>query len=133
MSDRNVFLFVLDMPEAIEKIERYTSGQTYETFVAHDLILDAVVRNLEIIGEAARHIPEELRRKYPEIDWRRVVGFRNAEGTRSPSGFAGPRGALKNGTTGMLYTCNNRGLMSGIRAEDPVINLTSGTTSRMYP
>ncbi len=77
MSERKVLFFVLDMLEAIEKIERYTSGQTYETFVVHDMMLDAVVRNLEIIGEAARHIPEELRRKYPDVDWRRVVGFRN--------------------------------------------------------
>ena len=42
-----------------------------------DMVLDAVVRNLEIIGEAARHLPETLRLRYHEIDWRRVVGFRN--------------------------------------------------------
>jgi len=77
MSKRNALLFVLDMLEAMAKVERYIAGLTYEAFAANDLVLDAVVRNLVIIGEAARHIPEELRKQYTDVDWRRVVGFRN--------------------------------------------------------
>lgn len=41
------------------------------------MAIDAVVRNLEIVGEAARYLPEEWRSRYSEIDWRRVIGFRN--------------------------------------------------------
>jgi uncharacterized protein with HEPN domain len=77
MSKRDVRLFLTDMLEAIEKIERYITGLTFEQFEGSDMVVDAVVRNLEIIGEAARQIPPDLRDQYPEIDWTRVVGFRN--------------------------------------------------------
>lgn len=77
MSRRDVRLFLRDMLEAITKIERYTFGLDFGSFEANDMAVDAVVRNLEIIGEAARHIPEDLRRQYAEVSWQRVVGFRN--------------------------------------------------------
>lgn len=57
MSKRSVLHFVKDMLDAIEKVERYIEGQTYESFAENDMLLDATGRNLEIIGEAARHIP----------------------------------------------------------------------------
>ncbi len=77
MSKRNPRLFLLDVLEAIAKIERYLSGLSYDEFIANDLVVDAVVRNLEVIGEAVKHIPNEWRERYQEIDWRRVIGFRN--------------------------------------------------------
>jgi len=77
MSKRKVRLFLADMLESIEKIQRYTAGVNFERFVSDDLLVAAVVRNLEIIGEAARHIPETVRRRYPEVPWKRVVGLRN--------------------------------------------------------
>ena len=77
MSKRDLRLFLTDMLEAIEKIERYTQGLTLEELWENDLVADAVVRNLEIIGEAARHVPEEFRERYPGINWRQVVGLRN--------------------------------------------------------
>lgn len=77
MPKRDVRLFLHDRLEAIEKIERYTAGLGFEEFEANDMVVDAVVRNLEIIGEAAKHIPQDLRNRYGEVDWRRVVGFRN--------------------------------------------------------
>ena len=77
MSRRDVRLFLDDMLGAIEKIERYTDGVSFEQFEANDMVTDAVVRNLEIVGEAAKHIPVELRDSYPMLDWARVVGFRN--------------------------------------------------------
>ena len=77
MSRRDPRLFLADILEAIEKIERYTRGLSREALWQDDLVADAVVRNLEIIGEAARYLPDELRGKAADIDWRRVVGLRN--------------------------------------------------------
>ena len=77
MSKRDVRLFLYDMREAIEKIERYIAALSFEQFERNDMVIDAVVRNLEIIGEAARNIPPDLRNKYPAVHWTRVVGFRN--------------------------------------------------------
>jgi uncharacterized protein with HEPN domain len=77
MKRKNHKLFVEDMLEAIEKIERYIRGLTHETFVKNDMAVDAVIRNLEIIGEASRNIPEGLREKYPDIPWKRMIGLRN--------------------------------------------------------
>ena len=61
MSKRDLRLFLTDTLESIAKIVRYTAGLSFEQFEADDMALDAVVRNLEIIGEAARHIPPTLR------------------------------------------------------------------------
>jgi uncharacterized protein with HEPN domain len=64
-------LYLDDMLEACRKVERYTDGMTSEAFRADERTCDAVVRNLEIIGEAAKHVPDELRRQVPGIDWPR--------------------------------------------------------------
>ncbi len=77
MSKRDHRLFLADMLEAIEKIERYTQGLSREGLWEDELVADAVVRNLEVIGEAARYLPDELRSNAADIDWRRVVGLRN--------------------------------------------------------
>ncbi len=77
MSKRDPRLFMTDVLDAIEKIERYTAGLTFDQFEANEMVLDAVVRNLEIIGEATRYIPATLRERYTQIEWSRVVGFRN--------------------------------------------------------
>jgi len=53
-------LYLNDILESIEKIERYIYGLTFEEFTGSDMIFDAVVRNLEIIGEASSHIPESI-------------------------------------------------------------------------
>ena len=77
MSKRDPRLFMTDVLDAIEKIERYTSGLTFDQFEANEMVSDAVVRNLEIVGEATRYIPATLRERYTQIEWSRVVGFRN--------------------------------------------------------
>ncbi|AFH38438.1 HepT-like ribonuclease domain-containing protein [Thermus thermophilus] len=77
MSKRDARLLLQDMLESLEKIERYTAGLTFERFAQDDRTVDAVVRNLEVIGEAARQIPSEVRERYPEVPWRRVIGLRN--------------------------------------------------------
>ena len=77
MSKRDVTLFLYDILECIEKIERYVLGMSYKDFENDERTIDAVIRNLEIIGEAARNIPPKLRDKYSGIPWRRIVGLRN--------------------------------------------------------
>lgn len=78
MSKRSPELFIRDMLEAIKKIERYTESiKDLEEFKRKDIVVDAVLRNIEIIGEAAANIPKEIRSKYDEIPWNRVVGLRN--------------------------------------------------------
>ena len=63
-------LYLLDINEAIEKIQRYTAKIDYKTFLKSDEKVDAVVRNLEIIGEAAKFVPRELKQKYRKIHWK---------------------------------------------------------------
>lgn len=60
-----------------EKVIVYTDGFDQEDFVASGLNYDATVRNLELIGEAATNIPDDIRQKYPQIPWRLVVATRN--------------------------------------------------------
>jgi uncharacterized protein with HEPN domain len=66
-----------DILEAIEKVCRYTEGMSFGTFSADEKTVDAVVRNLEIIGEAARHIPEEIHNEFPDLPWAEMRGIRN--------------------------------------------------------
>lgn len=80
MSDaaRREWRFYLDdMIEFAEKVIAYTDGLDQATFVAGGLNYDATVRNLELIGEAANHIPEAIRAENPQIPWRQVIATRN--------------------------------------------------------
>jgi uncharacterized protein with HEPN domain len=74
---RDESLYLADILESCEKVIRYTRGMTYKKFVNDDLHFDAVLRNLEIIGEAVKNVSEETRQKYPEIKWRKIAGFRD--------------------------------------------------------
>jgi uncharacterized protein with HEPN domain len=75
--ERNYKMFIEDIITAMNKIQIYTKDMNYETFVENEIVLDAVIRNLEIIGEASKNIPENIRSKYPEIPWNRMIGLRN--------------------------------------------------------
>lgn len=66
-----------DILDAIERIETYASGYTLETFRTDSKTLDAVVRNLEIIGEAAKRIPDSVREAYPSIAWHPAAAMRD--------------------------------------------------------
>ncbi len=74
---RDESLYLADIQESCEKVLRFTMGMTYKDFVHDDLHFDAVLRNLEIIGEAVKNISEETRQKYPNVKWRKVSGFRD--------------------------------------------------------
>ena len=77
MSRRNPDLLLQDIIESCNKILNYTVGLTFDEFVNDNKTLDAVIRNFEIIGEAANRLPEEYKDKTSEIDWHKLRGFRN--------------------------------------------------------
>ena len=64
---RHYSLFFEDAIDSMDKIENYIEGLDYESFVQDNMVVDAVIRNLEIIGEAIRNIPDDFVEKYPEI------------------------------------------------------------------
>lgn len=74
---RNSRAFIEEIVESISKIERYTEGLNFEKFQNNEMVIDAILRNLEVIGEAARRIPDEVRNKHKDIPWKRMIGLRN--------------------------------------------------------
>jgi len=69
--------YIDDMIACAERAISYTEGLDQESFVASGLNYDATIRNLELIGEAATHIPDAVREAHPEISWRQIVATRN--------------------------------------------------------
>ena len=69
--------YIQDMIEFGEKVLAYTEGLDRDGFIADELTYDATLRNLQLIGQAATHIPSEVREAYPDIPWRAIVGTRN--------------------------------------------------------
>jgi len=74
---RNINLYLQDMWESIAAIEEYTKVLTEEEFSKNCQVQDAVVRRLEVIGEAAKNVSEETRKKYSDIPWRKITGMRD--------------------------------------------------------
>ena len=77
MSKREWKLFVEDILESIELIESYVYNMELSDFAKDRKTIDAVVRNFEIIGEASKFIPENIKNKYADIDWKGIIGLRN--------------------------------------------------------
>ena len=77
MPRRDWKLCIKDILESIAKIQRYTEGTTFETFATDEMRVDAVVRNITIIGEAAGRVPAEVQKRYPQIPWYEMRGIRN--------------------------------------------------------
>jgi uncharacterized protein with HEPN domain len=69
--------FIDDILEAIQRIEQYTNDLDIEDFSESQLHQDAVIRNLEIIGEAVKHLPGNLKNKFPEVGWKKIAGLRD--------------------------------------------------------
>ena len=68
-------LYLKDILEAAEAIEGFVEGMGYEEFVSNDLVTSAVIRKLEIIGEAAKKVPEEIKQKFSEVPWKEMAGI----------------------------------------------------------
>ena len=77
MSKRDNKLLLEDMLESAQKILKYTRGFDRDKFLSDEKTADAVVRNFEIIGEAANRIQDEFKFDTPHIDWKKLRGFRN--------------------------------------------------------
>jgi len=69
--------FILDMLEACNRIISYTKGKDYNYFCHNALLQDAVVRNIEILGEAAKKISSQLKDRYPEVEWKQIARTRD--------------------------------------------------------
>jgi uncharacterized protein with HEPN domain len=74
---RDFLLFLEDIMVCIEKLEKYTQGLTFDQFSKNEMAVDAVIRNFEVIGEAVKKIPKELKQKYPDVEWNEATGFRD--------------------------------------------------------
>ncbi len=74
---RDLRLYLTDILISGEKVFRYTEGMNFENFVADDRTFDAVIRNLQIIGEAVKNIPDDVRELNPEMEWRKIAGLRD--------------------------------------------------------
>lgn len=74
---RRYDLYLKDMLSAIENISDYTEGLSFDDFSQKKMVIDAVLRNLEIIGEAAGKLPEKLKNDNPKVPWREIKNFRN--------------------------------------------------------
>lgn len=74
---RDYKAYMNDILEAIDRIESYTTNLTIDDFSESRLYQDAIVRNLEIIGEAVKSLPKKLIAKYPKIEWKKIAGLRD--------------------------------------------------------
>ena len=74
---RDYNLHLEDILISIDKIQKYLNGMTLEEFLENDLVLDAVIRNLAIIGEASRHLSASVWKKRINVEWEKIVGLRN--------------------------------------------------------
>ncbi|MBD3229209.1 MAG: DUF86 domain-containing protein [Candidatus Lokiarchaeota archaeon] len=74
---RSIKLFFMDILEAIENIKLYIKNMEFDDFVVDKKTIDAVVKNLMVIGEASKNLPQIIRIKYPEVNWKGAIGMKD--------------------------------------------------------
>ena len=77
MSNREPKLLIGDILDSAEKIKEYTANLSFDDFLEDSKTVDAVIRNFEIIGEAARRLLKDFKKSYSSVNWSRIIGFRN--------------------------------------------------------
>ncbi len=77
MSERDQKLFLEDILEAIERIEEYTDSMDYENFLEDRKTVDAILKNLENIGEAVKNLSEDIKEDHQEVHWKKIAGMRD--------------------------------------------------------
>ena len=69
--------YIADMLSAAREVEEFTVGMDFDTFSTDKKTVNAVIRSLEVMGEAAKRIPENVRERYPDVPWKRMAGMRD--------------------------------------------------------
>jgi len=77
MQTREYIFYLEDMVQSIDKIANYLQNIDYDQFLKNDMLIDAVIRNFEIIGEAANNVPFEIQEKYADVPWTKMYRLRN--------------------------------------------------------
>jgi uncharacterized protein with HEPN domain len=77
MYERDLILFLNDILKSTQKIQKYVEGKAFDDFKKDELLIDGIVRNLEVIGEAVKNIPASFRKKYPSVEWKKIAGLRD--------------------------------------------------------
>ncbi len=76
-SERDYKLYLDDMLNSMQRIKEYLGDLEFQEFRNHFMVVDAIIRNFQIIGEASKNIPKIVKEKYPEIPWKKMYGLRN--------------------------------------------------------
>lgn len=77
MKRKNPLFYLQDIKNSLDRIFKYTANIDYNQFMMNDMLMDAVERNFEIIGEAVKNLPDDFREKYPHIPFRQIAGMRD--------------------------------------------------------
>lgn len=77
MKKRDYKLFFYDILESINRIEKYTKNLNFENFISDEMVVDAITRNFEVMGEAVKYLPDDIRNKFPEIPFKKIAGMRD--------------------------------------------------------
>jgi len=74
---REVLDYLDDILESVEKIRRFTQGMSYDEFIDDPKTVDAVLRNFEVIGEATKNVPDDIRKEHADVPWSEMAGMRD--------------------------------------------------------